>query len=38
MVVVNAGSSAGSEDYTARIVDELGELLVHGVAIRPGHP
>ena len=38
MVVVNAGSSAGSEDYTASIVRELGELLVHGVAIRPGHP
>jgi putative molybdopterin biosynthesis protein len=36
--VVNAGSSAGSEDYTASIVRELGELLVHGVAIRPGHP
>ncbi|HTD78056.1 MAG TPA: molybdopterin biosynthesis protein, partial [Chloroflexota bacterium] len=38
VVVVNAGSSAGSEDYTASIVGELGELLVHGVAIRPGHP
>ena len=38
IVVVNAGSSAGSEDYTASIVRELGELLVHGVAIRPGHP
>ncbi len=38
VVVVNAGSSAGSEDFTARIVAELGELLVHGVAIRPGHP
>jgi putative molybdopterin biosynthesis protein len=38
VVVVNAGSSAGSEDYTASIVRELGELLVHGVAIRPGHP
>jgi putative molybdopterin biosynthesis protein len=38
VVVVNAGSSAGSEDYTASIVAELGELLVHGVAIRPGHP
>ena len=32
------GSSAGSEDYTARIVGELGELVVHGCAIRPGHP
>ncbi len=38
VVVVNAGSSAGSEDYTASVVSELGELLVHGVAIRPGHP
>jgi len=38
VVVINAGSSAGSEDYTADIVRELGELLVHGVAIRPGHP
>ena len=38
IVVVNAGSSAGSEDYTAAAVEELGELLVHGVALRPGHP
>ena len=38
VVLVNAGSSAGSEDYTAGIVRELGALLVHGVAIRPGHP
>ena len=38
LVLVNAGSSAGSEDYTARIVGELGELVVHGCAIRPGHP
>ncbi len=38
LVIINAGSSAGSEDYTALVVEELGELLVHGVAIRPGHP
>jgi putative molybdopterin biosynthesis protein len=38
LVLVNAGSSAGSEDYTAHIVEELGTLLVHGVAVRPGHP
>src|SRR5207249_4076210 len=38
VVLVIAGSSAGSEDYTASVVRELGELLVHGVAIRPGHP
>lgn len=38
IVVINAGSSAGSEDYTAKVVAHLGELVVHGVAIRPGHP
>ncbi len=38
LVIVNAGSSAGSEDFTARVVQELGRLLVHGIAIRPGHP
>jgi putative molybdopterin biosynthesis protein len=38
IVVVNAGSSAGSEDYTAAVLAELGEVPVHGVAIRPGHP
>lgn len=38
LVLVNAGSSAGSEDYTAEVVQSLGVLLVHGVAVRPGHP
>jgi putative molybdopterin biosynthesis protein len=38
IVVVNAGSSAGSEDFTAAAVAELGKVLVHGIAIRPGHP
>ena len=38
LILLNAGSSAGSEDFSAVIVQELGELLVHGVAIRPGHP
>jgi putative molybdopterin biosynthesis protein len=38
LILLNAGSSAGSEDYTARVVESLGELLVHGVAVRPGHP
>ena len=37
-VIVNAGSSAGTEDYTSSIVQELGKLYVHGVAIRPGKP
>ncbi|MCH7554232.1 MAG: molybdopterin biosynthesis protein, partial [Chloroflexi bacterium] len=38
VVVINAGSSAGTEDYTAEVVRRLGSLTVHGVAIRPGHP
>ncbi len=38
LVIVNAGSSAGSEDYTAQVVQELGTLFAHGVAVRPGHP
>ncbi len=38
LVLVLAGSSAGSKDFTARAVRALGTLLVHGVAVRPGHP
>ena len=38
LVLVLAGSSAGSKDFTARVVRETGTLLVHGVAVRPGHP
>ncbi len=38
LVLVIAGSSAGTEDYTASVVRDLGRLLVHGVAVRPGHP
>ncbi len=36
VVVVNAGTSAGREDFTAPLIEELGELLVHGVALKPG--
>jgi len=38
LVLLNAGSSAGAEDFSAKVVEKLGELLVHGVAVRPGHP
>jgi molybdenum cofactor synthesis domain-containing protein len=38
MVLINAGSSAGSKDYTAHTISELGEVLVHGVAMMPGKP
>ena len=38
VVIVSAGSSAGTKDYTAGAIAELGEVLVHGVAIKPGKP
>jgi putative molybdopterin biosynthesis protein len=38
LIVINAGSSAGSADYTVQVIEELGEVLVHGVTIMPGKP
>lgn len=38
LVVITAGSSAGREDYTAQIIDDLGEVVVHGVSMKPGGP
>ncbi|MBN2653785.1 MAG: molybdopterin biosynthesis protein [Nitrospirae bacterium] len=38
IVIINAGSGRGSEDYTASAIKELGELLVNGVSIKPGKP
>ncbi len=38
LVIVNAGSSAGTADHTANALAELGEVLVHGVNIMPGKP
>ncbi len=38
LVIVVAGSSAGRDDHTAAVVGQAGTVLVHGVAVRPGHP
>jgi len=38
IVIISAGSSAGTADYTADIIAGLGTVLVHGIAIRPGKP
>lgn len=38
LVLLNAGSSAGRGDFSARVVKALGDLLVHGINVRPGHP
>jgi len=38
LVIISAGSSAGTKDFTADVIADLGEVLVHGVAIKPGKP
>ena len=38
MVILNAGSSAGREDFSAKVIRELGQVLYHGIAIKPGKP
>jgi putative molybdopterin biosynthesis protein len=38
LVVIIAGASVGRGDHTASVIDRVGELVVHGVAVRPGHP
>ena len=38
LVIVSAGSSAGTKDFTAEVIANLGEVLIHGVAIKPGKP
>ncbi len=38
-VIITAGAvSVGREDYTPLLVEELGELRIHGVAMRPSSP
>mgnify|MGYP000857590010 CR=1 FL=1 len=38
LILINAGSSAGSKDYTASILQKIGQVFVHGVAMMPGKP
>ncbi len=38
LIVIIAGSSAGTKDYTKSIVETLGKVFVHGIAIMPGKP
>ncbi|CAG1769629.1 partial molybdopterin molybdotransferase,K07219; putative molybdopterin biosynthesis protein, partial [uncultured bacterium] len=37
-VLILGGSSAGAEDYARTVIEDLGEVLVHGVTIMPGKP
>ncbi len=38
VIVTTGGSSVGERDLIPSVVDDLGEVLVHGVAVKPGHP
>jgi molybdopterin molybdotransferase len=38
VVVVSAGSSVGARDLTATVVGRLGEIVCHGLALKPGKP
>lgn len=38
MVLILGGSSAGSEDYAKRVIQDLGTILLHGVTMMPGKP
>jgi len=38
LVLVNAGTSKGREDYAIDAIEALGHVLVHGVSMHPGHP
>jgi len=38
LIIINAGSSAGEKDYTYPVIEEMGEVFLHGVATKPGKP
>jgi molybdopterin molybdotransferase len=38
VILVSGGSSVGREDYAPQLIAELGELAIHGVAMRPSSP
>ncbi|ELZ03392.1 molybdopterin molybdotransferase MoeA [Natrialba asiatica] len=38
IVVTTGGSSVGERDLLPEVIDDIGEVLVHGVGLKPGHP
>jgi putative molybdopterin biosynthesis protein len=38
IILISAGSYKGSKDRTAQIIEELGSVFVHGIAMKPGKP
>ena len=37
-VIISGGSSVGVRDAACRIIESMGELLLHGIAVKPGKP
>lgn len=38
MLLLSGGTSVGEKDVTSKIIEELGTLLIHGIALKPGKP
>ncbi|WP_254525279.1 gephyrin-like molybdotransferase Glp [Natrinema caseinilyticum] len=38
VIVTTGGSSVGQRDLLPEVIDDLGDVLVHGVGLKPGHP
>lgn len=38
VLIFTGGTSVGTKDYLPEIINELGTILIHGIAMRPGSP
>ncbi len=38
LVIISGGASVGEKDYTVKVLESLGEIYIHGVAVKPGKP
>jgi molybdopterin molybdotransferase len=38
LIITSGGTSAGRGDVLRQVIDDLGEVLVHGIAVKPGKP
>ena len=38
LMLLNAGSGYGKEDFTYKVISELGKVIINGVAIKPAKP
>ena len=38
IILMSGGSSVGKKDHTVNVIKSLGEILVHGISVKPGKP